>query len=125
MDQHLQAPREPSPVGKLVLSRLKPGSSMIGAPAPSIKLVLEGEEIYEVDGRSVRVGPGQFLYLEGGAPCIGTNRTETTGICLMLPAQALATDAPVAEGHDPVFGRALVLSTRTSTMGLTLEEYGR
>jgi AraC-like DNA-binding protein/quercetin dioxygenase-like cupin family protein len=125
MEQHLEAPREPNPIGKLVLSRLKPGSSMLGAPAPSLKLVLDGEEIYEVDGRSVRVRPGQFLYLDGGAHCIGINRTETTGICLMLPPVPLTADAPRAQGHDPVFGRALVLSTRTSAMGRTLEEYGR
>lgn len=125
MEQHLEAPREPHPVGKLVLSRLKPGSSVIGAAAPSLKLVLEGEELYEVDGRSIRVGPGQFLYLDGGAPCVGINRTETTGICLMLPQETIAADAPRAEGFDPVFGRSLVLSTRTSAMGQTLEEYGR
>ena len=125
MDQHLDAPRQPNPIGKLVLSKLKPGSSVLGAPAPSLKLVLEGEENYEVDGRNIRVRPGQFLYLDGGAPCIGTNRTETTGICLILPPVPNAMATPCAEGHDPVFGRALVLSTRTSAMGRTLEEYGR
>ena len=125
MEQHLDAPRQPNPIGKLVLSRLKPGSSVIGAPAPSLKLVLDGEEVYEVDGRNIRVRPGQFLYLEGGAHCIGINRTETTGICLMLPPVPVGLDAPFAEGQDPVFGRALVLSTRTSAMGRTLEEYGR
>jgi hypothetical protein len=33
MEQHLVAPRVVSPAGKLVFSRLKPGSSMIGARA--------------------------------------------------------------------------------------------
>lgn len=125
MEQHLHAPRQPNPVGKVVLSRLKPGSSVIGAPAPSLKLVLAGEEDYEIDGRCIRVRPGQFLYLDGGAACIGTNRMDTLGICLMLPPAPLAGEAPRAEGHDPVFGRALVLSTQTSAMGRVLEEYGR
>ena len=125
MEKHLDAPREPSPIGKVVLSRLKPGSSVIGAPAPSLKLVLEGEEAYEVDGRTVRVRPGQFLYLDGGAPCIGTNRTETTGICLMLPPAALSADLPRDPEQEPLFGRVLVMSTRTSAIGLALEEYGR
>jgi AraC family transcriptional regulator len=123
MEQHLEAPRTPAATGKLVLSRLKPGSSMIGAKAPSVKLVLDGEELYQVDGRTFRVQPGQFLYLDAGADCIGSNRVETTGLCLMLP---------IVEGHDGkdgpadgVLGRALALSTRTSRMGETLLRYGR
>jgi AraC family transcriptional regulator len=124
MEQHLEAPRTPAAGGKLVLSRLKPGNSMIGAKAPSVKLVLDGEEIYQVEGRTFRVQPGQFLYLDAGADCIGSNRVETTGLCLMLP---------IVEGHDGrgdgpvegVLGRALALSTRTSNMGEALLRYGR
>lgn len=124
MEQHLEAPRAPTATGKLVLSRLKPGSSMIGSKAPSVKLVLDGEEIYQVDGRTLRVQPGQFLYLDAGTDCIGNNRVETTGLCLMLP---------IVEGHDGrlggpvdgILGRALALSTRTSAMGETLLRYGR
>ena len=124
MEQHLEAPRAPTAAGKLVLSRLKPGSSMIGSKAPSVKLVLDGEEIYQVDGRTLRVQPGQFLYLDAGTDCIGNNRVETTGLCLMLP---------IVEGYeggleapaDGVLGRALALSTRTSSMGKALLRYGR
>ena len=124
MEQHLEAPRTPAAGGKLVLSRLKPGTSVIGSKAPSVKLVLDGEELYQVDGRSLRVQPGQFLYLDAGTDCIGSNRVETTGLCLMLP---------IVEGHDGradgpaegVLGRALALSTRTSNMGEALLRYGR
>src|SRR5688572_8440730 len=106
MEQHLEAPRTPAPGGKLVLSRLKPGSSMIGARAPSVKLVLEGEELYQIEGRTLRVRPGQFLYLEAGDDCIGTNRVETTGLCLMLPIEeAAAADGP----QDAVLGRAVAM----------------
>ena len=123
MEQHLEGPREPLASGKLVLSRLKPGRSVIGAPAPSLKLVVEGEENYEVDGRNLHVRPGQFLYLDAGATCTGTNRSETTGICLILPPSRVPGDAAHAEGHDPVLGRALVLSTATSAMGRALHDY--
>src|SRR4051794_34764426 len=124
MDQHLEEPRGLLTGGKLVLSRLKPGRSVIGASAPSLKLVLDGEEHYTVDGRTLAVGPGQFLYLDAGSHCIGTNRAETTGLCLMIPAGGQPGGEGIA-GHDPVFGRALVLSTRASAMGRALDAYGR
>ena len=123
MEQHLEAPRVVSPAGKLVLSRLKPGSSMIGARAPSVKLVLEGEELYLVEGRTIRIQPGQLLYLDAGADCIGTNRTETVGLCLMLPREGQAGD--VVAASDPVIGRAVALTSRTSLMGQALTRYGR
>lgn len=122
MDQHREVPRDARPGGKLVFSRLAPGRTVISAPAPSLKLVVEGEEIYQIDGRSVRVRPGQFLYLDAGAPCLGTNQVETIGLCLLLPHERAGRSA---EGHDPALGRALVLSTRTSAMGRSLERYAR
>lgn len=118
VEQHIEVPRRLGGA-KVVLSRMAAGRSLLGAPAPSLKLVLEGEETYEIDGRPVRVGAGQFLYLDRGADCTGTNRTETVGLCLLLPGGAAA-----AEG-DPVIGRSLLLSTRASTLGRALESYGR
>src|SRR3954470_16454036 len=85
MERQLETPRGPMPNGKLVYCDLKAGSSMIGAPAPSLKLVLDGDERYEIDGRSINVRPGEFLYLDAGSHCVGTNRTDMKGICLMLP----------------------------------------
>jgi AraC-like DNA-binding protein len=123
MDRQLEAPRGPIAGGKLVLSRLEPGSSAIGAPSPSLKLVLDGDERYEIDGRTIAVRPGEFLYLDAGSACIGTNRTAMTGICLLLPHRA--EEEGGARGDDPVLGRALVLSTRASAMGRTFEDYGR
>lgn len=123
MSEHLAAPRTASAEGRLVLSQLAPGRSVIGAAAPSLKMVLEGEEIYQIDGRAVRVSPGQFLYVDAGNPLVGTNHVETTGICLGLPPDW--SGAAGAEGHDPVLGRALVLSAATSGVGRTLEQYGR
>ncbi len=125
LDRHLEELRRPPAAGKLVLSRLERGQSLIAAPCPSLKLVLEGEEIYEVDGRSVRVEPGQFLYLDAGTPCTGSNRSFTTGLCLLLPSRESATGTEEFAGWDPVLGRALVLSTRTSALGRLLESVGR
>ena len=119
MERQLEAPRGPIPGGKLVLSRLAPGSSPIGAPAPSLKLVLDGDERYEIDGRTIAVRPGEMLYLDAGSPCIGTNRTAMTGLCLLLP------HPPGAAAADPLLGRALVLSARTSGLGRMLLDHGR
>jgi AraC-like DNA-binding protein len=125
MDRQLEAPRGPAPDGKLVYCDLKPGSSMIGAPAPSLKLVLEGDERYEIDGRAIAVRPGEFLYLDAGSPCVGTNRRDMKGICLLLPATFPPTPGAIAYGDDPVLGRALVLSIRASAMGRAMWDYGR
>jgi AraC-like DNA-binding protein/quercetin dioxygenase-like cupin family protein len=123
LDQHMEAPRAGAPQGRLILSKLAPGRSVIGAAAPSIKMVLEGEELYQIDGRTLRVEPGQFLYLDAGTTCLGTNKVDTVGICLSLPDEWRGPGG--THGHDPVLGRALVLSNRTSAIGRTLEHYGR
>jgi len=124
MNRQLEAPRGAVPGGKLVYCSLQAGSSMIGAPAPSLKLVLEGDERYEVDGRTIAVKPGEFLYLDAGSHCIGTNRGAMSGLCLLLPTRGGESAAP-GLGDDPVLGRALVLSTRASTLGRTFWDYAQ
>lgn len=116
----------PTPTeGKVVLSRLAPTACRIMAPAPSLKLVMEGAEYYEIDGSTVRVEPGQFLYLDAGAECHAINREDTIGLCLLIAPAAARDEAALASGHDPVLGRALVLSSRTSAMGRVLAHYGQ
>jgi AraC family transcriptional regulator len=124
MDRQLEEPRGAMPGGKLVYCALQAGSSMIGAPAPSLKLVLDGDERYEVDGRTIAVKPGEFLYLDAGSHCIGTNRGAMSGLCLLLPSRGGEARA-AAIGDDPVLGRALVLSTRASALGRTLWDFGQ
>jgi len=127
IDRQLEAPRGPMPAGKLVLCRLNSGSSPVGAPAPSLKIVLDGDERYEIDGRTIQVRPGEFLYLDAGGECIATNRGEMTGLCLLLPhdpgAGPGAGEAGAAFGHDPVLGRSLVLSTKASAIGRVLHDF--
>lgn len=102
MDDHVEAPSSRPPGGKVVLSRLTPGRSMIGAPAPSLKLVLEGEELYQVDGRTMRVQPGQFLYLDAGEDCVAINRTRTYGLCLTIAHGARCGSGGSRPGAWPV-----------------------
>ena len=111
--------------GKLVLSRLPPGQGLVPANGPSLKLILEGEARYEFDGQALVVRAGQYLYLDAGTSCLVTNRSSAVGLCLGVPLPGCAATSAVGHGHDPVLGRSLVLSTRASAMGRTLEHYGR
>ena len=124
MDRANDAEATPPTAGKVVLSRLAPTTCRIAAPAPSLKLVMQGAEYYEIDGRTVRVEPGQFLYLDAGTECHAINREETIGLCLLIASAEGRDEAALAHGHDPVLGRALVLSSRTSAMGRLLAHYG-
>jgi AraC-like DNA-binding protein len=121
LERHLASPPALPPGGKVVLSRLGPGRSSIGARAASLKLLLEGEAVYEVDRRQLKVGPGHFLYLDAGADCVMTSGEATIGLCLVLPAEAFRQAD--LETHDPVLGRTMIFSTRTSDFGRALEDH--
>lgn len=126
MNQHIDRAyhSQVAGAGKLVLSRLPAGQGRISAEGPSLKLILEGEVRYEFDGRAVVVRAGQYLYLDAGSSCLVTNRGTAVGLCIGVPTLPFAGQE-TGEGHDPVLGRSLVLSTRASAMGRALEQYGR
>jgi AraC-like DNA-binding protein len=86
MTQHGEGCRQPLRRGSVVLSRLEGGRSWIRALAPSVKYVLQGEEVYRIDGRTRRVGAGEFLLVEAGAEFeVRTPRPdETIGLCVYL-----------------------------------------
>lgn len=92
LSEHLEAPSQAAPAGRLVLSNLPFGESLIAAHGPSIKFVLEGEEEYEVDGRRLPVHAGQFMLLGSGPPCIAKIRRGrgTLGLCVYLPGPEVA-----------------------------------
>src|SRR5207237_1781810 len=73
----------------------------------------------------VVVRDAQYLYLDAGSSCLVTNRGTAVGLCIGVPTLNLADGRETEDGHDPVLGRSLVLSTRASAMGRTLENYGR
>lgn len=101
---------QPAPVaGRLVLSQIGGGESMIVADAPALKIVLEGEEVHEIEGHPYRVTPGQFLLVEPGKPYRVTtsSRDRSLGMCAYLPFQ---TDVPA---HDCFVGRALLQTVAT------------
>ncbi|RHW18491.1 AraC family transcriptional regulator [Sphingomonas gilva] len=121
MDKHVDTPAPAVPDGKVVVSRLGSGESRILCSLTSIKLVLEGEEIHEVDGRAHIVRPGQMLIVDRGAEYRAMLRRNVTtmGFCLYLPG-------PVGEPQpeSPLLGRALILSSEASRLGALVRQHG-
>lgn len=97
-----------------MLSSLPRGRSVIGSPTVSLKMVLDGEEQYLIDGRVHRLQPGYFLYVEEGAACEANLRSEAKGVCVALPL-GHSTDTPL--DGEVTFGRAMVLPIRSSRLG--------
>lgn len=120
--QHRDHPAPAPTGGRVVLSRLGAGESVIAAPCPSIKFVLEGEERYRVDGRTVVANPGQFLLLDPGDPCLAQVRQSerTLGLCLYLPS--LDSGGPLGgEGA----ARSFVMPTAGSVLAAFLARVAR
>lgn len=114
MREHISQPRQPSPSGAVVLSQLPRGSSLVGSPTISLKMVLEGEERYEINGRVYRLQPGSFLYLEQGANCEAHLRSSARGVCIALPLGERVRAA--FDGASP-FGHAMLLPVKGSFIG--------
>jgi AraC family transcriptional regulator len=128
MNSHVPEPRvDPVATGRLVLSKLSQGASPIAATAASLKLCLEGEESYEIDGRMVHLSAGRYLYLAPGADCTAIIRSHSVGLCIHLPIRpsTLQERAVSEEPLELAGGRALVLSTETSFLGRQLKRQGR
>lgn len=122
LEAHLEAPRPWSSAGAVVFSVVGQGETPIAAPAPSLKLVLEGEEIYQIDGRVIKVQPGQFLYIEAGDTSTAQIRSAAKGLCLLLPV--MESNPAAGEALDPLLGRVTFFSTHTSGLGQLLSSYG-
>ncbi|WP_240047685.1 helix-turn-helix domain-containing protein [Sphingomonas panacisoli] len=106
--------------GKFVVSALPPGESAVQSLSPSIKVVIEGEEIHEIDGRPYVVRPGQMLLVDRGPPSRATVRRnqQTLGLCIYLPSSG-------NDGFDPnlVLPRAILQSTDSNSLGRLIADY--
>lgn len=100
--------------GKVVLSHLGPGESWVKSEVPALKIVLEGEEIHEIDGRPYRISPAEMLLVEPGADYTATVRRtgSTRGLCIYLPVS-------MARPQREDTGRA-ILTTQNSPLGRKL-----
>lgn len=92
MKAHGEFVRGPQRAGRLVLSHLPAGGSRIQTNSRSVKFVLQGEEVYEIDGRIKRIRPGEFMVLEGGSEARVSIRgvEPTIGLCVYSPSNESA-----------------------------------
>ena len=105
--------------GRVVASDLPRGTSQVTSAAPSVKFVLDGEGVYEVDGRTRRLRAGEFMLFEGG--CTVTVRfspARTLGLCVGLPGLAQNREAGLGQaalfgGTDQPLSRLLAAYSRT------------
>jgi len=115
---------QPPPVsGKVVVSRLDAGESLVLSEAPAVKMVLDGEEIHEIDGRSYALRPGRMLLVDRGQPyrVVVRRGSSAAGLCIYLPGVCIAQ--PV--GEAPFLGRAMVQAAETNHLGRYLNESAR
>ena len=106
--------------GKVVLSRLPAGESTILSHAPAIKIVIAGEEIHEIDGRTHVLRPGRMLLVGRGAPyrAIVRRSHDAMGMCIYLPTET----APDGSTLDPFLGRAMLQTTEANGLGRLLSQ---
>ena len=105
MSRHDEAVRTGTPGGTVIFSRLPAGRSRIAAHPPSLKFVLQGEETYVIAGRTRRVGPGEFILVEGHTDfeVRTSSRDESIGLCIYLGIAA-PQERTTSELAAPVIG---------------------
>jgi AraC family transcriptional regulator len=117
MTAHSSEPRRAGGCASVVLSEIGRGASIIGARQASIKLVLEGEELYRIDGRDVRLTPGQLLFVDAGSDCAVTFGGRAVGMCLRFPEEQMRQ---WPEADDPLLGRSVLQCASATPFGRIL-----
>ena len=111
-------PRAVRQRGKVVLSRLAAGRSVIGSAAPSVKMVLDRRgDSTRSTARAIRVRAGEMLYLDAGD---GLRLRPPRGKPGPLPDAAAGAGVADPTAADPLLGRAFAFSAATSQLGRAL-----
>lgn len=85
--QHGEFTRQPTSGGQVFFSSPGIGSSRVIALSPSVRFVLQGEQVHNVDGRIRRVRAGEFVLVEAGTLTdIRIAAKDTLGLCIYLPS---------------------------------------
>ena len=123
LSSHGEGVRQPMRGGTVVLSRLGPGRSRLRALAPSVKYVLEGEEVYVIEGRTRRLRAGEFMLVEGGVefearmPACGS----AIGLCVYLGVE----DGGTAAASLPLGRGRAIAGSRIDPLAALLGHYAR
>jgi AraC family transcriptional regulator len=93
----------------MALSQLPRGTSRFTAAAASVKFVLDGEGIYEIDGRTRRLRRGEFMLVEAGREVtVHMPQARTTGLCVhfepshMNAQDVLSAPALLGSADEPL-----------------------
>jgi AraC-like DNA-binding protein len=119
LTSHPRCTRAVPPGFVQVFNRLPRGKGVLRIAGSSIRVIIEGEMTYEIDGQIVTVRAGELLYIGPGSPCSASNHAAVSGISVSLRPRPLAALA----NEDRILGRHVVLSTKTSPLGRILENY--
>lgn len=124
MRTHAETARQPTPSGVVAISILTAGRTPIVCGTLSLKIVVEGEEHYEIGGRVHRLRRGEIMVLgqAGADMTVTVPRGEpAVGLCVNMPIatqppEDVHSDLPFAPLHLPFvdhgFGRWLSRATR-------------
>ena len=103
LSQHCEGRSPVAERGRVVSSDLPRGTSQVTSAAPSVKFVLEGEGVYEIEGRTRRLKAGEFMLVEGGCDVtVHFPSARTVGLCVGL--EGLAHGREGGLGSPALFG---------------------
>lgn len=104
----------PAPAGgRAVVKHGHVGSQYVQRMSPVLRIVLSGEERYEIDQRPYRLGVGCMMLMPAGAPVLVSGNTDSVGVTLELAASTAPEEA---------FTGALLLPLVSHPVGAWLEE---
>ncbi|HZG10045.1 MAG TPA: helix-turn-helix domain-containing protein [Allosphingosinicella sp.] len=123
MSAHGEGVRMPLKSGTVVLSRLGSGRSKMRALAPSVKYVLQGEETYEMDGRTRRVRAGEFMLVEAGVEFEArlSASADAIGLCVYLGVEDEGREGM----HAPLGRGRAIAGSRIDPLASLLGNYAR
>jgi AraC-like DNA-binding protein len=124
MEGHGEKVRSSSASGMLILSILPPGLSLIQARSRSVKFVIQGEETYEVAGRTHRIRAGEFMLVEPNTELKVSIRgsEKTIGLCAYLPS---GLGSHGSYEVDCAFSSTAILGFSADPLAGLLAKYGR
>ena len=104
--------------GRVVASDLPRGTSQVTSAAPSVKFVLDGEGVYEIEGRTRRLRAGEFMLVEGGCKVsVHFPQARTRGLCVSLGG--------LAQGREPGLGSPALFGGSDQPLSRLLAAYSR
>ncbi len=78
----------PDEGARILVTRAAPAAENLARPVPLLRLLLSGEERYEIDGRRCRIGAGEMMLIPAGPPMRRLAGAPALGVTLELATGA-------------------------------------